>query len=70
MDQIIKVMIYISDISLWPKVNEIYAKRFRDHKPARGVIPCQTLHKGYQVAFDVIAARCHPEERITCHAER
>lgn len=56
LDKIIKVIIYISDIAFWPAVNEIYAKRFGKHKPARGVIPCQTLHKGYQVAFDVIAA--------------
>lgn len=53
---VIKVMIYISDISFWPLVNEVYAKRFGHHKPARGVIPCNTLHHGYQVAFDVIAA--------------
>lgn len=55
LEKVIKVMIYISDIAFWPIVNEIYAKRFGTHKPARGVIPCQILHKGYQVAFDVIA---------------
>ncbi len=53
--QVIKVMIYIADIDFWPEVNAVYAKRFADHKPARGVIPCKTLHNGFQVAFDVIA---------------
>jgi len=56
LNKVIKVTVYIADIKFWPAVNEIYAKRFGDHKPARGVIPCNTLHKGYQVAFDVVAA--------------
>ena len=57
LDKVIKVMIYISDIACWPVINAIYSKRFKNHKPARGVIPCQTLHHGYQVAFDVIAQK-------------
>ncbi len=56
LDKVIKVTIYIADINFWPTVNEVYSKRFGEHKPARGIIPCQTLHRGYQVAFDVIAA--------------
>ncbi len=29
---------------------------FKNHKPARGIIPVSNLHKGYNVAMDVIAA--------------
>ena len=46
----------ISDIAHWDEVNVVYSRMFANHRPARGVVPCGTLHKGYQVAFDVIAA--------------
>jgi 2-iminobutanoate/2-iminopropanoate deaminase len=56
MDHVLRVTIYVSDISFWGRVNEVYSKRFGDHRPARGVIPCNELHNGCQVAMDVIAA--------------
>lgn len=55
-NKVLKVTIYIADINLWDKVNLIYGKFFGDHKPARAVVPTQTLHLGFQVGFDVIAA--------------
>lgn len=56
LNKVVKVTIYISDIDLWDRVNIVYSELFGDHKPARGVIPTGTFHKGFQVAFDVIAA--------------
>lgn len=56
LDKIVKVTLYISDISLWNHVNQIYIEIMGEHKPARGVIPVKDLHLGAQVAIDVIAA--------------
>lgn len=56
LSKIIKVTIYISDISLWGKVNEVYSKILGDHKPARVVVPTRDLHYGYQIEVDAIAA--------------
>lgn len=53
---VLRVTIYLSDINLWEQVNAVYSTFFKDHKPARGVIPIGKLHKGYQVAVDVIAS--------------
>ena len=39
LDKVVKATLYISDISLWAKVNAIYAERFGSHKPARVVVP-------------------------------
>lgn len=56
LDRLLKVTIYISDISLWDRVNKVYTRMLGTHRPARMVVPCGTLHLGYQVAIDAIAA--------------
>ena len=52
---VIKTTVYVSDISLWGKVNEIYADFFGDHKPARAVVPTRNLHYGFLVEIEAIA---------------
>ena len=56
LNKVLKITIYIADINFWDEVNAVFVQFFGDHKPARGVIPCKELHKGFQVAIDVIAA--------------
>lgn len=56
LNKILKVTIFISDITLWEQVNRVYVDIMGNHKPARGVIPVKELHLGYKVAIDVIAA--------------
>ncbi len=55
-NRVLKVTLYVSDISLWNTINTVYAEFFGQHKPARAVIPIKELHHGFQVAIDVIAA--------------
>jgi 2-iminobutanoate/2-iminopropanoate deaminase len=55
LNQVLKATIYIPDIGLWPEVNRVYALCFGDHKPARAVIPCGTLHDGALLEMEVIA---------------
>lgn len=54
--KVLRVTVYVADIRYWDEVNAVYTKFFGDHKPARGIIPCGEFHKGFQVAFDVIAS--------------
>jgi len=54
-DKVLKVTIYISDMSLWDRVNTIYAGYFKNHKPARAVIPTKELHYGFQIEIEAIA---------------
>ena len=54
--KVIKTTIFISDISLWGKVNEVYAGFFGSHRPARAVVPTRELHYGFLVEIEVIAA--------------
>ena len=55
LDKVVKATLYISDISLWGKVNEIYAERFGSHKPARAVVPTRDLHFGCLIEVEVVA---------------
>ena len=52
---VVKCTVYISDISLWGKVNEIYAARFGNHKPARAMVPTRELHFGCLIEIDAVA---------------
>lgn len=54
LDRVLKATVYISNISLWPEVNQVYAQVFNDHKPARAVVPVNELHFGYQIEVEAI----------------
>ena len=56
LSQVLKVTVYISDISLWGKVNEVYAQIFGDHRPARAIVPTKDLHFGFKIEMDAVAA--------------
>ncbi len=56
LEQVLKVTVYISDISLWGKVNEVYAEIFGDHRPARAIVPTRDLHFGFKIEVDAVAA--------------
>lgn len=52
---VMKMTVYVSDISYWDEVNKIYAEYFGDHKPARTIVPTRDLHYGFLVEMDAIA---------------
>lgn len=54
-ENIVRTTAYISDVSLWGEVNEIYVEFFGDHRPARTIIPTTTLHYGCLIEIDAIA---------------
>lgn len=56
LDHVLKMTVYVSDISLWGRVNETYASIMGDHRPARAIVPVKELHHGFQIEIDAIAA--------------
>lgn len=54
-EKIIKTTVYIPNIEYWPVVNEIYAEFFGEHKPARTIVPTNTLHFGALIEVEAIA---------------
>jgi len=55
-DRVLMVRAYISSIELWDAFNSAYARWFGEHRPARTVIPCGTLHYGCKVEIEAVAA--------------
>ncbi|MBX3277102.1 MAG: Rid family detoxifying hydrolase [Acidobacteria bacterium] len=56
LSRVLKMTVYITDISLWGAVNQVYARILGDHRPARAIIPVRDLHNGYQIEIEAVAA--------------
>jgi len=56
LDRVLRMTIYVSDISLWGGVNAVYAEVMGGHRPARAVVPVKELHYGYQIEIEAVAA--------------
>ena len=56
LNHVLQMTIYVSDIELWGKVNETYARVMGDHRPARAVIPVKDLHFDTKIEIAAIAA--------------
>ena len=56
LSRVLKMTVYISDIGLWGRVNEVYARVLGEHRPARAVIPTGELHHGFLIEIDAVAA--------------
>ena len=55
-DKVLKMTLYISDINLWDKVNQVYIRILGDNRPARAVIPVGPLHYGFLIEIEAVAA--------------
>lgn len=54
-NDVMKMTIFVSDISFWGDINEVYAEFFGNHKPARIVVPVNTLNYGCLLEIDAMA---------------
>jgi 2-iminobutanoate/2-iminopropanoate deaminase len=56
LDRVVQMTVYVSDVSLWGKVNAVYARIMGDHRPARAVVPTRELRHGLMIEIQAIAA--------------
>ena len=54
---VLQMTIYVSDIELWGKVNETYARIMGEHRPARAIVPVKDLHFDTKIEIQAIAAK-------------
>lgn len=54
-NQVLQMRIFLSDIALWPQINDLYSDFFGDHKPARIVVPSHPLHYGCSLEIEATA---------------
>lgn len=55
--RVVKTTVYLADMADFPAMNEVYAKHFGQHKPARSTVAAAGLPKGVRVEIDAIAVR-------------
>lgn len=56
LNHVLQVTIYISEMELWDKVNDVYKRILGEHKPARAIVPVKDLHFGTKIEIQAIAA--------------
>ncbi|HVK47415.1 MAG TPA: Rid family detoxifying hydrolase [Pseudobacter sp.] len=54
---VVKTTIFLSDMALFPVVNEVYGKSFTGDFPARETVAVKGLPKGVNVEISMIAAK-------------
>jgi 2-iminobutanoate/2-iminopropanoate deaminase len=54
---VVKTTVYLTDFSDFAAMNEAYAKRFGDHRPARATVGVSALPKGLRVEIECVAIR-------------
>ena len=54
-EDVVKCTIYTTDGKYWGDINDVYAKFFGSHKPARVLIPIGELGNGCLVEIEAIA---------------
>jgi 2-iminobutanoate/2-iminopropanoate deaminase len=56
-DRVIKTTVYLVDMADFAAMNEVYARHFGSHRPARSTVAVAGLPKGARVEIDVVATR-------------
>ena len=55
LEHVLQMTIYVSDMELWDRVNEVYKQILGNHKPARAIVPVKDLHYGTKIEIQAIA---------------
>lgn len=53
--QLVQVRVYITDISNWPRFNQIYQEWAGQSLPARAVVPVPELHYEFSIEVEAVA---------------
>lgn len=55
LNQVVKTTVYLADMGTFGEMNEVYAKHFGEHRPARATVQAAGLPKNVGVEIDAIA---------------
>lgn len=53
---VVKTTVYLTDFTEFAAMNEVYAARFGEHRPARATVGVAALPKGLRVEIECVAA--------------
>jgi 2-iminobutanoate/2-iminopropanoate deaminase len=54
-DKVVKTTVFLADMADFPAMNEVYAKAFGDHRPARSTVAAAGLPRNVRVEIELIA---------------
>jgi 2-iminobutanoate/2-iminopropanoate deaminase len=54
---VVKATVYLADMADFPQMNEVFARQFGNHKPARSTVQAAGLPRAARVEIDLIAMR-------------
>jgi len=52
---VLKTTVYMVDLADFPAMNEVYARHFKTHKPARSTLQAVALPRGVRIEIDCVA---------------
>ena len=55
LDQVVKTTVFLADMNDFTVMNEVYARYFGDHRPARSTVQAARLPRDVYVEIEVIA---------------
>ena len=55
MDLVVKTTVFLSDMRTFAEMNEVYARHFGDHRPARAAVQAAALPKFVDVEIECVA---------------
>jgi 2-iminobutanoate/2-iminopropanoate deaminase len=55
LNQVVKTTVFLADMTDFAAMNEVYARAFGDHRPARSTVAVGALPKGVKVEIDAVA---------------
>ena len=55
LDRVVKTTVFLADMADFQAMNEVYARHFGNHKPARSTVAAAGLPRGARVEIEVVA---------------
>jgi 2-iminobutanoate/2-iminopropanoate deaminase len=55
--KVVKTTVFLTDMNDFAAMNEVYARAFGDHRPARSTVAVAGLPRGVKVEIEVVATR-------------
>ncbi len=55
--RVVKVTVFLVDLARFGELNEVYARFFGEHRPARAVVQVSALPRGAEVEIEAVAVR-------------
>ena len=57
LNNVVKITVYMTDLGLFTRMNQVYEKFFTENKPARATVQVAALPKGAKIEIDAVACR-------------